>query len=336
MPIGRSSGNITAQDINLEFGQSANSSIGISQAKTTFGINNSGIPYPSVISTNTKMSGISNNDGYHGYTHSTILLDGTNDYIASTTQLPSELRFTYTTPFTFALWLKNGGGTNPISNGYQPRILYLGTTTFGVRTLELFYEGKLSGGTYSNTIIARFVRSAFGTGRRDYRWNLTTLGIITNGNGWNEANNPGWHHLVLTYDGAGITTGAFELYWNGTLLSPTSTNNLNDSSNTWSYDNTERMYVGASGYNLSAVNRWYISGLCFYNYKISASDVTNLYNSGAGRGCNAVSSQCHWWGFAGNVTDRSASYVSGGSTWSNYNLSTFNGPTYALDVRPSK
>lgn len=335
MPIGRANGQITAADINLEFGQGATAQIGLRNYLQTYGVNTGGIPRPNT-DNNIKMSGYLNSDGFHGYTRGVAKFDGTNDYIASLTALPSEMQLTYTTPFSISMWVYNAYPTNPIATGYQPRLFYIGSTTFGARTMELFYEGKLSNGSYSNKIIARLVRSAFATGRRDYRWDLALNGKVTNGNGWNSTNSPGWIHLVLTYDGAGAAAGAFQLYWNGQLMTVNQTNNLNDSSNVWSYNGTERFWVGTAGYATTNVNAWRFSGWGFYNYRISASEVTTLYNQGAGVGCNAINSQCHWWGFSGNADDRSASYPSGGSTWPPYSLIPYNSPTYDYTIRPSK
>lgn len=335
MPIGNANGNITLQDVNIEYGLSPTATIGLNDVCNSYGVNTTGTPYPSDVGP-TNLSGYSHDDGFYGYTNATVAYDGTSSYVGSNTSLPSELQFTYTTPFTFSFWIYNDGGTNPISAGYQPNLLYLGTTTFGQRTLQLYYEGKLTNGAYSNKIIARLVRSSYASGRRDYKWDLNSNGIITNGNGWNSANNAGWHHLVLTYNGGGTSTGAFQLYWNGTLLTVNQTNNLTDSSNTWTYNGTERVYLGARGYSTSTGhNAWQFSGFCFYDYVISAANVTTLYYGGAGVGCRAITDECHWWGLSGNPNDRADSFTSGGPSWSNYNLTEFNSPEYSKS-RPSK
>jgi hypothetical protein len=225
--------------------------------------------------------------------------------------------------------------TTPITNGYQPSIWYSGTTTFGQNTIQLFYEGKLSNGTYSNKMIARMTRAGYASGRRDYRWDMGTNGIFTNGNGWNATNYPNFYHMVLTYNGGGTASGAFQLYINGNLMTVNQTNNLTDATSTWTYSGSERLYIGATGFNTGFTTNWHYSGLMWFGRVISAAEVTTLYNGGAGLGLNAVDSNGHWWGLSANTNDRMYSYIVQ-TSFSNYNL-TYAGGTMSFnqDLRPS-
>lgn len=334
MPIGRANGTITMSDISLEYGLPYNATTGLYDIVLDSGSSTSAkFPSPVTESLNNKMSGTGSNQGFWGSTYKVITMDGTNDYVMSNAALPSTMQVSYSTPFSYTMWVYNGGGTNPISAGYQPTIVSTGGTTFGQRTFQFFYEGKLSDGTYNNRMIARITRAGFAFGRREYRWDLNTAGIITNGNGWNSVNNPGWHHLALVYDGGGASAGTFLLYWNGVLLSTSGSNNLTDGTTTWSYAGTERFSVGVSTFNTGGVNAWRMTGVCFYNTKLTSAQVTTLYNSGSGVGCNALGQDCHWWGLSGNVNDRGSAYGVP-TSFSNYNLVEYNSPAYSTDTRP--
>ena len=331
MPIGRANGLITAQDINLEAGLAADANMPFSTRAT--GYVTVGTPRPAYSPSPINMSGFGGTSGFWGSTRASGHVS--NSYLNSTTALPTEMRLSYSTPFSISFFVKMFNYTTPIANGYQPSILYSGTTTFGQNTIQLFYEGKLSNGTYSNKIIARITRAGYSSGRRDYRWDMGTNGIFTNGNGWNATNYPNFYHMVLTYDGAGPANGAFQLYVNGILLTVNQTNNVTDATSTWTYSGNERLYIGAAGFSTGTTTSWFFSGLMWFDRLISQAEVTRLYNNGAGTGLNAVDTDGHWWGLSANTNDRMYSYIVQ-TSFSNYNL-TYAGGTMSFnqDVRPS-
>jgi len=332
MPIGRANGLITAQDINLEAGLAADANMSFSTRASGY-VYNAGSPAPNTAPNFIKMSGYGESSGFWGSTRASGNI--ANSYLSSTTALPTEMRLSYTTPFSISFFVKMNNTTAPIPNGYQPSIWYSGTTTFGQNTIQLFYEGKLSNGVYSNKIIARMTRAGYPSGRRDYRWDMGTNGIFTNGNGWNATNYPNFYHMVFTYDGAGAASGAFQLYINGSLMTVNQTNNVTDSTSTWTYSGSERLYIGAAGFSTGTTTDWYYSGLMWFNRVVTAAEVTTLYNGGAGVGLNAVDSNGHWWGLSANTNDRMYSYIVQ-TSYTNYNLTYAGGTMYFnQDVRPS-
>lgn len=332
MPIGRANGLITAQDINLEAGLAADANMPFSTRASGY-VYNAGSPAPNTAPNFINMSGFAGSSGFWASTLASGFIN--NSYLNSTTALPTEMRLGYTTPFSVSFFVKMNDTTVPIANGYQPRMWYSGTTTFGQNTIEIFYEGKLSNGVYSNKMIARMTRAGFPSGRRDYRWDMGTNGIFTNGNGWNATNYPEFYHMVFTYDGGGPANGAFQLYINGNLMTVNQTNNLTDATSAWTYTGSERIAVGIPLYNTGISTSWYYSGVMWFNRVISAAEVTTLYNGGAGLGLNAVDTNGHWWGLSANTNDRMYSYIVQ-TSFSNYNLTYAGGTmTFNQDVRPS-
>lgn len=335
MPIGRANGLITAEDINLEAGAAYNDSMSLSTRATMY-VQAAGYPSPSLSPNAINMSGYGvpgGTNGFWGSTRSSGRIE--NSFMLSNGALPSELQLSYSTPYSVAFFVKMNGTTSPIPAGYQPRMWHSGDTTFGTNTIELFYEGKLSNGAYGNKFIARMTRAGYPSGRRDYRWDMNTNGIFTNGNGWNAADYPGWYHMVFTYNGAGTANGAFQLYINGDLMTVTQTNNVIDATGTWTYTGNERLLVGTANHNRTILTDWYYSGIMWFDRVISAAEVTTLYNNGAGVGLNAIDTDGHWWGLSTNTNDRIDSY-STSTAYANYNFIYQNGlMLFNKDVRPS-
>jgi hypothetical protein len=334
MPIGRANGLITAQDINLEAGLAYNANMPFSTRASEY-VNSGASPLPNQAPNFIKMSGYGESSGFWGATRASGHIS--NSFMFSNGSLPTELRLNYNTAFSVAFFVRMNATSTPIPNGYQPRMWYSGGNTFGQNTIELFYEGKLSNGTYSNKMIARMTRAGYPSGRRDYRWDMGTNGIFTNGAGWNSVNYPRFYHMVFTYNGGGPASGAFQLYINGNLMTVNQTNNVTDATSTWTYTGAERLTVGAPYYNTTPglLTNWYYSGIMWFDRVISAAEVTTLYNGGAGVGLNAVDTDGHWWGLSANTNDRIASY-SQATAYANYNFIYESGSMYFnQDVRPS-
>lgn len=329
MPIGQADGYISAQDINLEAGNSYNASLSLDGARS--GYVSSGVPRPQAVNNN--MSGFGGLYGFWGATKASGYFN--NAYCNSTTSLPSEMRVDYNGTWSISFFVKMANTTAPIANGYQPTMWSTGTTTFGQNTVQVFYEGKLGSGVYSNKMIARMTRAGYASGRRDYRWDMGTNGIFTNGRGWNATDYPNWYHMVFTYDGNG-NSGAFQMYLNKNLMTVTQNNSTFDGTTSWTYSGNERAYVATQPFNF-VVTQWYFSGFMWFPKVLSSTEVTTLYNVGAGVGANAVATDYHWWGFSTNTNDRVASYGIPVSYF-NYNLSNVGGAgtlSYNPDVRPS-
>lgn len=86
-----------------------------------------------------------------------------------------------------------------------------------------------------------------------------------------------WNHIVVTYDGSGLNSG-INIYANGVLLTKT---NSNSGVYTGMANTTRPVTIGAlfNGF----FNSKPMDEISIYNREITASDVSFLYNGGAGR-----------------------------------------------------
>ena len=103
MPIGRANGLITAQDINLEAGLAADANMPFSTRASGY-VYNAGSPAPNQAPNFIKMSGYGESSGFWGSTRASGHIS--NSYLYSTTALPTEMRLSYTTPFSISFFVK--------------------------------------------------------------------------------------------------------------------------------------------------------------------------------------------------------------------------------------
>jgi hypothetical protein len=85
-----------------------------------------------------------------------------------------------------------------------------------------------------------------------------------------------WHHLVVTYNGNGLSTGII-FYIDGSPVAMT-TNQNNNGTNTWI--NTINCQLG--GHNAIYCYKGSLDEVLIYNKVLSAAEVTTRYNSGSG------------------------------------------------------
>ncbi len=175
--------------------------------------------------------------------------NGTNAYVS----LPDD-SLNFTNQFSYSFWIKSSDTTNygvVVGNVQSPRSSY--STFHG-------YEIGMDSGKFF-----LFFRNGYGN-----QYIYYTTNIVNNGN---------WNHIVVTYDPTNTTTGA-KIYVNGTLDRQGAT------LNPIGYSSPMKACIGArnhsgspvnflpSGTNLDALNIW--------SKELTASEVTDLYNSGNG------------------------------------------------------
>ena len=105
-----------------------------------------------------------------------------------------------------------------------------------------------------------------------------------------------WIHLVATYDGSTSSTGQ-KIYLNGSRVDDT---NSNSGSYTAMENTTAPLEIG----KLTTTRaNGLIDEVAIFDVELSASDVTNIYNSGIPNNLNDLStSPLSWWRFEGTGT----------------------------------
>jgi hypothetical protein len=185
-----------------------------------------------------------------------------------------------------------GDSGNAISISMWVAPLYTNTTDINHILMEL----RLSNTSTNDRI---FVMYDYGLERmvaryrgnsinaRGTHWNLssnsTQTGISSgkwNGSNKGNVNSGGLAHLVFTYDPSGSTgQDSWEMYWNGSKLTSKLTN-LTSTQFTFNLD-----YIALNGQTNGGSNSRYCSydSVAVYSNKLlSQSEITSLYNSGAG------------------------------------------------------
>ena len=107
-----------------------------------------------------------------------------------------------------------------------------------------------------------------------------------------------WFHVCATYNGVGGTNAdlGMKIYVNGTRLDNTS---INLNTYTAMHNTNAPFRVGnySTSYGVGKVDE-----LAIFNSELSASDVTNIYNSGVPNDISSISGLVSWWRFEGTGT----------------------------------
>ena len=164
-------------------------------------------------------------------------------------------------------------------------------------------------------------------GGHDWQWavsggkfNLALGGITVVGN--TTFSNSTWYHVAFTV-AAGVTDGV-KLYVNGSQESNTGTSATGDSNGT---------NVGLNlGWNYVASRYWNckIDEMAFFHSALSASDISDIYNSGAPASLESYS-PVGWWRMGDGTEAESGTTIYDMSANSN-NATLINGPTYSSSV----
>jgi len=128
-----------------------------------------------------------------------------------------------------------------------------------------------------------------------------------------------WIHLAFTYSGNSLNSG-LKIYLNGTQV-----DNLDNG--TGSYTAMENT---TAPFEIGKLTTTYANGLidevAIFNTELSASDVTNIYNSGTPSDISSISSLVSWWRFEGSGTTATDSATGGNDG------TLINGVTRSSDV----
>ena len=170
-------------------------------------------------------------------------LDGVNDYV----NFGNVLDFDGSTPFSISCWTYS---TNINSLKFIIGKAFAGVpyTGYGM----FFYQNK----------IRCFIQQVEGTDSL-YKTGSVNLSVNT------------WYHITMTYDGSKTVAG-LKVYVDGSVYSMID----NYDNFTGSSSNSKNFTIGVKE------NTWYYSGIQdevgIWNRELTASEVTQLYNSGAG------------------------------------------------------
>jgi hypothetical protein len=274
----QSSGQIKVSEIQSEIGQSASSAFSFEDAV--------GGAYATI---NTASASYPNNSAPHqisewyGYDHSASAAYSNDNYWDFDTS-GLGLRFERSAgtllntgnDISFSFWVRPewaASDTNAL-------LLELHNSTANTNNrLFLLYDYGL------NRLVARLRTNA--TNSRGTHWNLnsnsTQTGISSgnwHGSNVGNVNSAGLAHIVLTYDSS-ATSGstAFDCYWNGAKM-PNKITNL--TSTIFNFDYDKISINKTSNNNTNSREAFYDNVAVFHNKLLSQSEITSLYNSGAG------------------------------------------------------
>ena len=132
-----------------------------------------------------------------------------------------------------------------------------------------------------------------------------------------------WMHVAVTYNGVGGNTAqnGLKLYING-VRSDTADSTKN--TYTAMHNTTTPLRIGA--YHESLFGEGSIDEAAIFNAELSATDIANIYNSGAPADLSGFSSLVSWWRFEEGSGTTATDSGTGG------NNGTINGATYQTDV----
>ena len=219
-----------------------------------------------------------------------IALDGVDDYVdvGRITSLEN------TSSFSFSMWL-------------YP------TSYTGVRTLL----GRAPSGTdmfYAYTQNSNgYVYFHVANGQTNYPRVVTSSSITLNT----------WGLLTFVYDGSlSGNLNRAKIYINGVLASTSTTAALIPSATS---SDTSNFYFGRTNYASSPTTQGIIDEVSAYNYSLSASDITTIYNSGVPNNLNDLSiPPVSWWRCGdGDTAPTLLDNGSGGNNGTMTNFSTF-------------
>lgn len=226
-----------------------------------------------------------------------VNLDGSNDYIDCGGA--SDFGFTdgagNDSAFTLSAWVKLD------SNSIQ-RIIDKSGTTQASRSY-LF-------GTDGASKFSMF----FGPGTGDYLYVKETTTLSTGV----------WYHLVCTYDGSN-TAGGISLYRNG---SASTTTNSSSGSYAGMPSTSETLKIGRFNLNGSVMNGL-VDEVAVFNYELTSSQVSDLYNSGEPADISSLS-PLGWWRMGDNDGGTGTTITDQGSGGNNGTLT--NGPTFSTTI----
>ena len=190
-----------------------------------------------------------------------IDLDGVDDYVTMGT---GNLAFNRTTPFSVSCWIKM----------HQAEIsMYMGKGDNGGDYFGWVMWTNISGS--KNTLNCRLRKNS----------SHEVMFLSTNTFNLNQ-----WYHVVMTYDGSGANTG-LKLYVDGVNQAGTRSGTLGADINYF----PDRPFNIGSRNNGNLPFNGNIDEVGIFDAELSASDVTDIYNSGTPASLSSYSSLTNWW-----------------------------------------
>jgi len=197
---------------------------------------------------------------------------GANDRLVWRTQSPTFEG--YTQQISFSFWYKPN---RPSKDNLLLFDMYPQGTSSNANRMFLNYSASL------NRLIARY-RSKSSNFDKQYPLhdqNGGVTGVEDPGTGWclaqpGAANSAGFVHIVLTYDGTqGNSTQAFQLYWNGQLLTDFAAAN-----NGARYNFEYSEITWGNDYNSGTGDAAGFDEMRMYSRVLSQQDINTIYNGG--------------------------------------------------------
>jgi hypothetical protein len=128
-----------------------------------------------------------------------------------------------------------------------------------------------------------------------------------------------WHHVVMTYDGTGNNTG-LKMYINGSEGSGTRTGTMSQDVDWTSHSIPLNLGARMNG---NIPFNGIIDEVGIFNAELSASDVTDIYNSGTPASLSSYSSLTNWWRCGDGDTSPTLTDNEGSINGTMTNFSTF-------------
>ena len=218
-----------------------------------------------------------------------IDVDGVDDYV---TMGLGNLAFNRTTPFSVSCWI------NPQQ----------------AETSMLIGKGDNSGDFYGWVMW----QQAHGANIRVYCRLRKNSAKLVQFSGSVTLTKNQWHHVVMTYDGSGVNTG-LKMYFNGTEGSGVRTGTLDEDIN---YSPDRPFNIGSRN-NGNLPFNGLIDEVGIFDAELSASDVTDIYNSGTPASLSSYSSLTNWWRCGDGDTSPTLTDNEGSIDGTMTNFSTF-------------
>ena len=219
--------------------------------------------------------------------------DGTNDYMT----IGTNTLFDTGSAFSYSGWVK----LDSYSNVYQTIAQFKTNHSNGFQLLlsnQSIYQG-LNIGSSDNTNMMKV--------KTDGDISSTFLN---------------WTHIGLTYNGSGGSASAnYKIFINGSEIATVATGPYATLSNFNS--------VGAANNGSTFYVNGLIDEVAIFNSELSASDITNIYNSGEPADLTSYS-PVHWWRMGDNDGGTGTTITDQGSGSNNGTLT--NGPTFSTNV----
>ena len=224
-----------------------------------------------------------------------ILIDGVDDYVSCGDA--DNLSFgdgSSDSPFSISAWIKPD-----VTSRF--RLIFKYGSSLKEYFMQIAGGGKLQVTLYDNN-------------------NSASIGR----NGNTSIPTASWSHVVMTYNGSGAAT-RINVYFNGSLDNSTTTGS---GSYTAMSNTSEPLEIGR--FTSGSYADGHIDEVAIFNTELSATDIENIYNSGAPTDLTGTSGLVSWWRMGDGDTAPTITDNGGGgnnATMNNFSTFSTNVPT---------